>query len=254
MCFEADSRPPVPPLAGASIDGLTLVLEASDGNRFAAFRADAPAPSGSGVLVLPDVRGLFPFYEELGLRFAEAGIDALVVDHYGRTAGVAPRGPAFDPSEHTPRTTWAGLRADHAAAAAHLRAERGVDALFSVGFCFGGRASLALGSVPGLGLDGVIGFYGPPVGPGRNDIPAPADIAHRITARVLGLYGGADPGIPAEHVERFRSALEAAGVEHRIVVYAGAPHSFFDRRQDRFAQASAEAWAEVLAFVRGGRR
>jgi carboxymethylenebutenolidase len=252
MCHDADSRPPVPPLAGAAVDGLPLVLAAADGNRFAAFRAGARSPTGAGILVLPDVRGLFPFYEELALRFAESGVDAIAIDYYGRTAGAARRGPDFDPSEHTPRTTWTGLRVDAAAAAAHLRSERGVDRLFSVGFCFGGRTSLALGTVPDLGLEGVIGFYGPPVGPGRNDTPAPADVADRFTARVLGLYGGADPGIPDDHVKRFRSALAAAGVEHRIVVYPGAPHSFFDRKQADFGAQSEAAWREALTFIRGG--
>jgi carboxymethylenebutenolidase len=71
---------------------------------------------------------------------------------------------------------------------------------------------------------------------------------------VLGLFGTADRSIPAEHVERFRSALEHAGVNHRIVSYPGAPHSFFDRKQKEFAQASAEAWREVLAFVDGALR
>jgi carboxymethylenebutenolidase len=51
-------------------------------------------------------------------------------------------------------------------------------------------------------------------------------------------------------VSAFRSALEVAGVDHRIIVVPGAPHSFFDRKQESFTAASAEAWQAVLAFVR----
>ena len=62
--------------------------------------------------------------------------------------------------------------------------------------------------------------------------------------------GGADEGIPREDVEEFRSALQAAGAEHEIVIYDGAPHSFFDRKQEEFAEASEDAWRRTLAFTR----
>ena len=61
--------------------------------------------------------------------------------------------------------------------------------------------------------------------------------------------GGADQGIPVEQVHAFEQALVDAGVEHELVVYDGAPHSFFDRKQEDFAEASADAWSRVLAFV-----
>jgi carboxymethylenebutenolidase len=66
---------------------------------------------------------------------------------------------------------------------------------------------------------------------------------------VLGLFGGADQGIPAEVVATFAGALEAAAVEHDVVTYPDAPHSFFDRKADEFADTSADAWRRVLAFV-----
>jgi carboxymethylenebutenolidase len=249
MCFDPDSRPPFPPIAGAAVDGRRVELTSADGTRFAAFQADASSPSGAGMIVLPDVRGLFPYYEELALRFAEADIDALAIDYFGRSAGAGPRGAGFEHMPHVERTSWAGLRADVATAAAHLRATRGVRALFSVGFCFGGRLSFLLGTRPEIGLDGVIGFYGWPVGGTRNDMPAPVDEASAFVAPVLGIFGGADPGIPVEDLDRFERSLAGAGVEHRIVSYAGAPHSFFDRKQEEFAEDSARAWHEMLAFV-----
>jgi carboxymethylenebutenolidase len=61
--------------------------------------------------------------------------------------------------------------------------------------------------------------------------------------------GGADAGIPVEEVRAFEQALADAGVEHEIEVYAGAPHSFFDRKQEEFADASADAWRRVLSFI-----
>jgi carboxymethylenebutenolidase len=61
--------------------------------------------------------------------------------------------------------------------------------------------------------------------------------------------GGADPGIPLEEVDRWRDALTAAGIANEIVVYEGAPHSFFDRKYEEFAEESADAWRRVLAFI-----
>jgi carboxymethylenebutenolidase len=250
MCFDTDSRPPIPPMQGAAVDGRSLELTAADGNTFAAFAALAEQPSGASILVLPDVRGLHRYYEELALRFAEAGIDALAIDYFGRTAGIGDRGSSFDFQAHVPQTRWAGLAADAAAGAGWLRAERSADAVYTIGFCFGGRLSFALGSRGDLGLAGVIGFYGPTVGPGRVDVPAPVDLAAQTACPVLGIFGGADPAIPADAVAAYDQALATAGVEHTIITYPDAPHSFFDRKQEEFADASAAAWGEVLGFVR----
>lgn len=252
MCFDLDSRPPIAPIAGGALDSTELVLEADDGNRFRAFRARATTASGAGIVILPDVRGLHPYYEELALRFAEAGVDAVAIDYFGRTAGTTARGDHFDHTAHVDKVTWAGVAADIKAAATHLRMEDEgrVDALFTIGFCFGGRLAFVSGTL-GLDLAGGIGFYGWPVGPGRGGVPAPADVAADIGNPVLALFGGADQGIKSEMVEAFGAALAKAGTDHRIVVYDGAPHSFFDRKAAEFADTSKAAWDETLSFVRG---
>ncbi|MDQ6660100.1 MAG: dienelactone hydrolase family protein, partial [Chloroflexota bacterium] len=73
--------------------------------------------------------------------------------------------------------------------------------------------------------------------------------AEHIKYPVLDLFGGADPAIPPEAVQALDEALDKAGVEHEIVVYPDAPHSFFDRRSTEFADASADAWQRVLGFI-----
>jgi carboxymethylenebutenolidase len=252
MCFDLDSRPPIVPIAGGSLDSSELVLDAPDGNRLRAFRARAANPTGAGIVILPDVRGLHPFFEELALRFAENGVDAVAIDYFGRSAGLGRREDGFEYMPHVAQTTWAGTSADIRAGADHLlnHDEGRVTALFTVGFCFGGRLAF-LSSTLGLGLAGAIGFYGIPVGPGRNDIPAPVDLVQEFANPMLGLFGGADPAIPPESIASFEAALRAAGVDHRILIYDGAPHSFFDRKAADFAEASAQAWEETLTFVRG---
>ena len=141
----------------------TSSLEAADGNRFAAFAARPEEPSGKGVVILPDVRGLYRFYEELALRFAERGISAVAIDYFGRTAGVEKRGDDFDYMTHVDQTTPEGVKADVRAAVEHLRPP--VKAVFTVGFCFGGRYSWH-SAADGHGLAGAVGFYGAPRGRG----------------------------------------------------------------------------------------
>jgi carboxymethylenebutenolidase len=246
MCFDLDSSPPIPPISGAAVSHQDLELQAADGNRFSAFAAAPEDPARVGVVILPDVRGLYRFYEELALRFAERGYAAIAFDYFGRTAGSGKRGDDFEYMPHVEQTTPDTVRADVAACVAHLR-ESGCETIFTVGFCFGGRGSW-LAATWGLGLAGAIGFYGRP-GLGRDGSPGPTQLVSEITAPILGLMGGDDPAIPIEDAEAFDDALEGAGVEHEIVIYHGAPHSFFDRKHEEFAADSEDAWNRVLGFL-----
>jgi carboxymethylenebutenolidase len=248
MCFDHDSRPPITPIAGGALDGRHETLTGADGNQILAFHARPASPRGAGVVILPDVRGLHRYYEELALRFAEHGIEALAIDWFGRTAPTMDRGEDFEYNPHVAQTTWAGISADIGAGVAAIRAANDVRSIFSIGFCMGGRMSF-LAATLGLGLAGVIGLYGTLAGPWRNDAPAPVDRTDGFESPVLGLFGGADQAITPEAIEAFDAGLTSAGVEHRLVTYPGAPHSFFDRKAAEFADASAAAWAEALAFI-----
>lgn len=245
MCFDLDSAPPIAPIAGAAVSHEDLTLKAADGTPFAAFEAVPDEPNGGGVVVLPDVRGLYAFYEELALRLAERGFRAVAIDYFGRTAGVAKRDDEFPFMDHVAQTTPEGVAADTAAAVEHLRS-RGSERVFTVGFCFGGRNAW-LAAADGLGLAGAVGFYGRPGL--RNGVPGPVQRAHELEAPILALMGGGDEGIPREDVDAFEAALAAAGVEHEVITYEGAPHSFFDRKQAEHAEASDDAWRRVLAFL-----
>jgi carboxymethylenebutenolidase len=248
MCFELDSSPPIAVLsAGGDVTREDLVLGSADGAEFAAFAAEPQeaAWGSAGIVILPDVRGLYRFYEELALRFAERGYPAIAIDYFGRTAGVEKRGDDFEYPEHVQQTTPEGIQADVAAAVAYLR-DKGATSVFTVGFCFGGRNSW-LAAAGRHGLSGAVGFYGMPGE--RNGVPGPTAHASDIDAPILALQAGEDANITAEHNAAFDEALTAAGVEHEIVTYEGAPHSFFDRKQEEFAAASADAWQRTLDFI-----
>jgi carboxymethylenebutenolidase len=245
MCFELDSEPPLPRLAGAAVSHDDLVLTAADGNRFAAFLAAPDEPTTTGVVILPDVRGLFRFYEELALRFAERDYLAIAFDYFGRTAGVAKREAEWEYMPHVGQTSNEGVQADVHAAVEELRS-RGATSVFSVGFCFGGSNSWGA-AASGHGLAGSIGFYGSPTRErgGASVVQRVAD----MECPILALQAGDDQSITAADNAAFEEALTRAGVDHEIVVYEGAPHSFFDRKQEDYATASEDAWRRLLAFV-----
>jgi carboxymethylenebutenolidase len=261
MCFELDSEPPIPRISGAAVSHDDLVLESEDGNRFAAFRALPEAGSvagqagdarpedrgargaaggdvSTGVVILPDVRGLYRFYEELALRFAERGHAAVAFDYFGRTAGVGKRPDDWDYMPLVQKLTPHEVMADVGTCIRHLRA-LDCTALFTVGFCFGGSYSWV--STAFHELDGAVGFYGRP--------SRALAFVEEMRAPILALQGGADQGISHEDNLELERALRLAGVEHELIEFEGAPHSFFDRKQEEFQEASDDAWRRTLAFI-----
>jgi carboxymethylenebutenolidase len=239
MCFDVDSEPPIPRISGAAVSHDDLVLESADGTRFAAFRAVPEGDVSTGVVILPDVRGLYRFYEELALRFAERGHAAIAFDYFGRTAGVDKRPDDWDYMPLVQQLTQEQIQADVGACVGDLRA-LGRTTIFTVGFCYGGSGSWAA-AASGHGLAGAVGFYGRP--------SRMIELVPRLEAPILALQGGADQGIPHEDNVAFEQALSEAGKDYELVEFKGAPHSFFDRKQEEFQAASDDAWRRTLAFI-----
>jgi carboxymethylenebutenolidase len=245
MCYGDDARPPFPPVSGGSAgEQGDRTLRSADGTEFMAYGARAIEPSGTGVVVLPDIRGLHIFYKELAARFAEVGFDAVAIDYFGRTAETTNRDETFEFRPHVEQTKPDQVAADVSAAIAYLRSPEGggVTRVFTVGFCFGGAHSWRQ-SAAQADLDGAIGFYG---------VPARVrDVIGRMHAPLLLLVAGAD-FTPLAEFEQFDRELTDANVPHTMVVYDGAPHSFFDRTFDEHREASADAWRQMLRFMQDG--
>jgi carboxymethylenebutenolidase len=249
MCYDDDARPPLPPGETRPATGADLVLTAADGNRFSAYLACPQQPSGAQLLIYPDVRGLHQFYKELALRWAEVGVSALALDYFGRTAGLTSRAEGFEFMPHVQQMTVPTLHADTEAALAHLRQGPGeTRATFLLGFCRGGTLGLVAAS-QNYDLAGVIVFYAGLARKIDDTVGTALDVARHAHTPVLGLFGGADQGITAEHRAQLAENLTQAGAEHDIVTYPGAPHSFFDRQAAQFAAESADAWQRALTFI-----
>lgn len=244
MCHDHDSRPPAPPRSGDVAERGVLTLTSADGTAFSAAYAAPAVPAGAGVVILPDVRGLHPFYVALAEQFAQAGLPAVAIDWFGRTAGVAEggvRGADFVFRPHVEAATAEGMDADIAAALAYLRGRAGGDLpVVTVGFCLGGSASWRQAGGR-LDLAGCVGFYGKPSVVG--------DAAGRAHLPTLMLIAGADAATPVEDQLALAETMRAAGAEVEAVVYDGAPHSFFDRSFADWEDACRDAWEHILALT-----
>jgi len=249
MCYDDQARPPIPPGQSGSAHGEQITLSASDGNRFYAYIALAAQHTESAVLIYPDVRGLHEFYRQLALRFAEIGIAAIALDYFGRTAGLTSRAEGFEFMPHVQQLQLDTITLDTEAALAYIREKVGHEAhVFVIGFCMGGSLTLISGANEQFSLSGLIPFY---AGMTRDFGGAGTvlDFAPKIKYPVVGFFGGEDQGIPESAVQELDRKLDEAGVEHQLTVYPGAPHSFFDRKADEFADASADAWRKLLDFI-----
>ncbi|HEX6498080.1 MAG TPA: dienelactone hydrolase family protein [Micromonosporaceae bacterium] len=239
MCYSDDAQPPAPPVVGPVGEHGDLVLESADGTRVGAYHADPQGGSDRAVVLLPDVRGLHSFYKELAVRFAEAGMSALAIDYFGRTAGVGDRGEEFPYRRHMDKLDWASVGVDTAAAVRWVREHKAARSVYTVGFCFGGAMSWRQSAID-PDLNGCVGFYGVP--------SRVADLMDRLSAPLLILAAGQD-FTPVADVEAFAGQVRARGVEAEMHVYPDAPHSFFDRAFAQHEAACADAWRRILDFV-----
>jgi carboxymethylenebutenolidase len=245
MCHDHDSRPPAPPRTGDVAERGVLTLTSADGTLFSAAFAAPATEARVGIVVLPDIRGLHPYYVALAERFAEAGHPAVAIDYFGRTAGVGEengtRGEDFDWQPHIPQTTPEAIDGDITAAVEYLRGRTRPDLpVVTVGFCFGGSHSWRQ-SGGELGLAGCAGFYGRP-----SMVGEAADRAHLPTVMLIA---GADAATPTADQLALADRMRAAGADVDAVVYDGAPHSFFDRAFGEWEQACTDAWEHVLALT-----
>lgn len=207
------------------------------------------------VLVLPEVFGVNAWVRSVADRLALAGVSALAMPLFARTAPRLELG--YDPESlaegrhHKDQAHAASILADLAAAAQWLQA-RGYARLTVVGFCFGGHAALLAATLPEVHSS--IDFYGAGVCQGRPGGGGPSlDLLPQVTGRLLCVCGTADPLIPSEDQRRIAAALQTvdpAGQRLRYVAMEGADHGFMCEARSSFNPAAAErGWALLLQEV-----
>lgn len=239
MCHRNDSHPPASARAGVVGEAADLPLTSADGARLMAYLAFPERLTAKAAVVLPDIRGLHGFYRSFARRLAEAGIAAVAIDYYGRVLPDGPRDAPLEEMFPLVRGLAPEQVAADAGAAAGLLRSRGAEAVFAVGFCFGGSKAWTQSAFDDR-LAGCAGFYGRP----EDCRPFLAD----LRGPMLLLVAGADALTPVADFRAFDAELSAAGVGHEMIVYDGAPHGFFDATTGH-EDACADAWRRLLNFM-----
>lgn len=218
-----------------------------------AYRA---MPSRGGpfpiVLVVQEIFGLHEHIKDVCRRLAKVGYLAVAPELYARQGDVSRLASIDEIRVVVAKVPDAQVLADLDAAADWAAKEGGDGARLGItGFCWGGRIAW-LYAAHNPRLKAGVAWYGRVEGPVTELQPRhPLHVAAQIQAPMLGLYGGADAGIPVEGVERLRSALREAGKAAEIHVYPDAPHAFFaDYRPSYRPEAAADGWSRALAWFR----
>jgi len=244
-----DVGPPAP----AAVREEERTLRAGDGANLREFVAlPATGFRRGAVLIIHDIWGYTDFYKDLARRITQHGQAAAMVDFFGRQGELPERMRAPERTGTKPDAMAVAVQraqqlsderflADMQTAVDDLLA-RGASKVAAWGFCMGGRlAYVAAARVSGLA--GVVAYYGHlQAQPGRL---SPLQLASEIKIPVLGIFGGADPGIPAEQIAAFKAALKT---DKEIVIYPDAPHGFLRYGQTEHRAAIDDALQRTFRF------
>ena len=238
-------------------DGLVAgeVSIAIRGRTLAAYRA-MPAGGSSlpTILLVHEIWSVHEYFRDLCRRLAKLGYLAIAPDLFARQGDVS-RMQLDDIRKVVATVPDEQVMADLDAAAEWAAAHGGDAARLGItGFCWGGRITW-LYAAHSARVKAGVAWYGPVAKPSTPLTPRqPVDVAAELKAPVLGLYGGADAGIPNDTVERMRAALAAAGKPSEIVLYPDMPHAFHaDYRPTFRTEAADDGWQRMLQwFARHG--
>jgi carboxymethylenebutenolidase len=242
-------------------DGLTageVKVKTKDGKEMVAYRAMPASGQAFGtVLVVQEIFGVHAHIADMARRFAKAGYYAIAPELYFRQGD--PKGYTEIPkliAEIVAKVPDAQVMGDLDSCVEFAKGEGKADTakLGITGFCWGGRITW-LYAAHNPGLKAGVAWYGRVEGTTSDLTPKnPIDLAKDLKAPVLGLYGGADTGIPNDGVDRMRAALKAgspAAQKSEIVTYPDMPHAFnADYRPSYRKEAAEDGWKRCLAWFK----
>ena len=213
-------------------------------------------PSATGkypvVLVIPEIFGMHEHIKDVTRRFAREGFLSVTFEPYAREGGVLHLPDIESVRKVADSVPDERVMGDLDALMAYVKQHPAgqVDRIGVTGFCRGGMYTLLFASHTHE-VKAAVAWYGqlrPAKTPGVRTA-GPLDIAAQIDAPILGLYGGADLGIPVADVKEMASALKAAGKTSDFVLYPRAPHAFYaDYRPSFRPEAAQDAWGRCIAW------
>ena len=237
----------------AGLEAGETKIPVTDGTIPAYYAAPEKAGRYPVILVVQEIFGVHEHIKDVCRRFAKLGYFAVAPELYARQGDVSGLTDIAAIRQVVDKVPDAQVMSDLDAAAAWAgkHAKGNADKLGITGFCWGGRI-VWLYAAHNPKLDAGVAWYGRLVGDASANTPKhPIDLAAELKAPVLGLYGGADQGIPVDTVERMRAALKAAGKPGEIVVYPDAPHAFnADYRPSYRKDVADDAWQRAIKWFK----
>jgi carboxymethylenebutenolidase len=237
-------------------NGLTVgdVMIPVEGGEIPGYRA-MPAAGGpfATILVVQEVFGVHEHIKDICRRLAKQGYFAVAPALYAREGDVSRMTSIEEIMSLVAKVPEPRVASDLDAAAAWAATTGKADTarLGITGFCWGGR-QVWLYAVHNPKLKAAVSWYGVLQRPATALTPAnPIELVAKLEVPVLGLYGGADQGIPMDQIEALQAALKAAGKPCEIVVYPDTPHGFnADYRPSYRPEQAKDAWARMLAWFK----
>jgi carboxymethylenebutenolidase len=243
-------HPEVPagaPIPDVRVEDAAIPVEDGAMPALLALPERMPAP---GILIINDVFGRSPFYDQLARRLAQAGFVAVTPEYFFREGSLPEptRDAAVARAKQLDFKRWGR---DMSAAIDWLRARPLVNRIGTIGFCMGGTQVLLL-SARREDIAAAVSYYGFPAD-ARTEA-SPIELARKMRGPILGHWGDQDAGVGMDSVEKLRAALDAAGVEHEFHIYPGLGHGFLkasleDEKAPGYAQACT-SWTRTLEFYR----
>jgi carboxymethylenebutenolidase len=234
------------------LDAGTVQIPVGSEN-IAAYRA---IPSGATsrplILVVHEIFGVHEHIKDICRRLAKLGYCAIAVDLYQRQGDVSRLASIDQIRPIIAKVTDKQVIGDLDAAVLWAVKQGIADQskLGITGFCWGGRF-VWLYAAHNPEVKAGVAWYGQLVDDRtENKLTYPVDVATQIQGAVLGLYGGADPGIPVDTVEQMRKAL-GPNSKSQLHVYPGAPHAFFaDYRPSYRKEAAEDGWKRATEWFK----
>ena len=228
-------------------------IPAKDGD-IPAYRA-MPATGGNfpTVLVVQEIFGVHEHIRDMCRRFAKLGYFAIAPELYARQGDVSKMANVQEIMDNVvKKVSDQQVMSDLDAAVAYAKSSGKADVsrLAVTGFCWGGRI-VWMYAAHNPGVKAAAAWYGPLDRSYYAADKSALDAVKDLKAPVLGLYGGADQGIPAESVNKMREAMRAANKQGEIVVYPDAPHGFnADYRPSYRKEAAEDGWKRLQAWFK----
>ena len=227
------------PVEGGSIPGYRAMPNAG-----------GPFPT---ILVVQEVFGVHEHIKDICRRLAKVGYFAVAPALYAREGDVVGMSDIKQIIQVVAKVPERQVASDLDATAAWAKSTGRADTskLGIVGFCWGGR-QVWLYAAHNPKLKAGVSWYGV-LQRTKNDMAPdnPIDLVQRINAPILGLYGGADPGIPVAQIDAMQTALKAAGKPSEIIIYPDTPHGFnADYRPSYRPRQARDGWKRMLGWFK----